>query len=252
LRDVFVEHEPHVVFHTAALKHLTLLERYPHEALKSNVLGTLNVLEAAASVGVAHFVNISTDKAANPSSALGHSKLLAERVTSWFSKRTDGGKYLSVRFGNVLGSRGSVLHAFAAQIEVGGPVTVTDPGVTRFFMTIPEACQLVIQAGAIGRPGETLVLDMGEPVKIIDVARRMIGMSGKHAEIVFTGLRVGEKLHEDLLSFGETDSRPLHPLISHVRVSPLDPDLVEFEPWARAALGQRRLASLTRRETVTG
>jgi FlaA1/EpsC-like NDP-sugar epimerase len=235
LRDVFIEHEPHVVFHAAALKHLTLLERYPHEALKSNVFGTLNVLEAAASVGVEHFVNISTDKAANPTSALGHSKLLAEQVTSWFSQRADGGKYLSVRFGNVLGSRGSVLHAFASQIESGGPVTVTDPEVTRFFMTIPEACQLVIQAGAIGRPGETLVLDMGEPVKIVDVARRMIGMSGKAVEIVFTGLRSGEKMHEDLLSRGESDSRPLHPLISHVRVPPLHPDRVAEQPWARLA-----------------
>jgi FlaA1/EpsC-like NDP-sugar epimerase len=241
LRDVFVEHEPHVVFHAAALKHLTLLERYPHEALKSNVFGTLNVLEAAAAIGVEHFVNISTDKAANPTSALGHSKRLAEQLTSWFSTRCDHGKYLSVRFGNVLGSRGSVLHAFAAQIENGGPVTVTDPEVTRFFMTIPEACQLVIQAGAIGRPGEALVLDMGEPVKIVDVANRMIGMSGKDVEIVFTGLREGEKLHEELLGEGETDERPLHHLISHVLVPPLDPQLVEVQPWARAALRTRRL-----------
>lgn len=235
LRDVFVQHRPHVVFHAAALKHLTLLERYPREAMKSNVIGTLNVLEAAAEVGVRHFVNISTDKAANPTSALGHSKRLAEQLTSWFSQDRDETKFLSVRFGNVLGSRGSVLHAFTAQIDKGGPVTVTDPEVTRFFMTVPEACQLVIQAGAIGRPGEALVLDMGEPVNIADMARRMIAMSGKPVEIVFTGLRQGEKLHEELFTRGEGGSRPLHPMITHVRVPPLSPAEVNLHPWARAA-----------------
>ena len=241
LREVFIEHEPHVVFHAAALKHLTLLERYPREALKSNVFGTLNVLEAAAAVEVGHFVNISTDKAANPISALGHSKRLAEQLTSWFSERSLDGKYLSVRFGNVLGSRGSVLHAFTSQIERGGPVTVTDPGVTRFFMTIPEACQLVIQAGAIGRPGEALVLDMGGPVKIADIARRMIAMSGNAVEIVFTGLCPGEKLHENLLGDGELGERPLHPMISHVLVPALDPHDIESQTWAQAAAGVVRL-----------
>lgn len=245
LEEVFVEHQPQVVFHAAALKHLPLLERYPHEALKSNVYGTLNVLAAAAAHGVEHFVNISTDKAANPTSALGHSKRLAERLTAWFAANSDGPKFLSVRFGNVLGSRGSVLHSFAAQIENGGPVTVTDPEVSRFFMTIPEACQLVIQAGAIGRGGEALVLDMGEPVKIVDVATRMVAMSGKKIEIVFTGLRDGEKLHEELL--GDDDGlgeRPLHPLISHVTVPPLEPADIPLQPWSRQALVRdRRLAS---------
>jgi FlaA1/EpsC-like NDP-sugar epimerase len=234
VRDVFVQHRPHVVFHAAALKHLTLLERYPREAMKSNVIGTLNVLEAASEVGVRHFVNISTDKAANPTSALGHSKRLAEQLTSWFSESRDETKFLSVRFGNVLGSRGSVLHAFTAQIDRGGPVTVTDPQVTRFFMTVPEACQLVIQAGAIGRPGEALVLDMGEPVNIADMARRMIAMSGKSVDIIFTGLRKGEKLHEELFTRGEGGSRPLHPLITHVRVPPLSPTEVNLHPWAHA------------------
>ncbi len=247
LRDVFLEHEPEVVFHAAALKHLTLLERYPREALKSNVIGTLNVLEAAAAVGVSRFVNISTDKAANPTSALGHSKRLAEQLTSWFSERDTDNNYLSVRFGNVLGSRGSVLHAFTSQIESGGPVTVTDPEVTRFFMTIPEACQLVIQAGAIGRPGEALVLDMGEPVKIVDLARRMITMSGKAIEIVFTGLRPGEKMHEELLGAGEFGDRPLHPMISHVRVPPLEPGLVHLQPWAMSASGIEGLVISQRR-----
>lgn len=244
LQDVFERYRPEVVFHAAALKHLPLLERHPLEALKSNVIGTRNVLDAANNVAVRHFVNISTDKAANPTSALGHSKRLAEQLTAWFAHRGDGAKYISVRFGNVLGSRGSVLHAFAAQIERGGPVTVTDPEVTRFFMTIPEACQLVIQAGAIGRAGEALVLDMGEPVKIVDVARRMITMSGKVVEIVFTGLRNGEKVHEELLGDGEHGERPLHPLISHVVVPPLDPGLVEAHPWSRSASGTRWLASV--------
>jgi FlaA1/EpsC-like NDP-sugar epimerase len=246
LHTVFLEHEPQVVFHAAALKHLTLLERYPREALKSNVIGTLNVLEAAAKVGVEHFVNISTDKAANPTSALGHSKRLAERLTSWFSECTPNGKYLSVRFGNVLGSRGSVLHAFTAQIEGGGPVTVTDPEVTRFFMTIPEACQLVIQAGAIGRGGEALVLDMGERVNIADMARRMIAMSGKAVDIVFTGLRDGEKMHEDLLGDGEHGERPLHHMISHVMVPSLDPHDLDTQPWIRAATGSVTIGSPVR------
>ena len=183
--------------------------------------------------------NISTDKAANPISALGHSKRLAEQLTSWFSERSIDGKYLSVTFsGNVLGSRGSVLHAFTSQIEVGGRVTVTDPGVTRFFMTIPEACQLVIQAGAIGRPGEALVLDMGEPVKIVDIARRMIAMSGNTVEIVFTGLRPGEKLHENLLGDGELGERPLHPDdLATFSVPALDPNHIESQTWAQAAAG---------------
>ena len=233
LDDVFLEHQPQVVFHAAALKHLTLLERYPYEALKTNVYGTLNVLGAAAANGVQHFVNVSTDKAANPVCALGYSKRLAERLTAWYAGHSNGGKFLSVRFGNVLGSRGSVLHTFAAQIESGGPVTVTDPEVNRFFMTIPEACQLVIQAGAIGRGGESLVLDMGQPVKIVDVARRMIAMSGREVEIVFTGLRPGEKMHEDLLAEGELGERPFHPLISHVRVAGLHPTGITAQPWVQ-------------------
>ena len=217
LRRIFIERRPDVVFHAAALKHLPMLEQYPDEAWKTNVLGTLNVLDAAQSSGVGVFVNISTDKAANPTSVLGYSKRIAERLTAAVAHEAPG-RYLSVRFGNVLGSRGSVLTAFADQIAHGGPVTVTHPEVTRYFMTVPESVQLVIQAAAIGRDGEALVLDMGEPVRILDVARQLIGMSGRDVEIVFTGLRPGEKLHEELLAPGETGERPEHPLVQHVTV----------------------------------
>jgi FlaA1/EpsC-like NDP-sugar epimerase len=223
LRHVFTDRRPEVVFHAAALKHLSLLEQFPGEAVKSNVWGTLTVLEAAADAGVARFVNISTDKAADPTSALGYSKRIAERLTAHVAQQVPG-TFVSVRFGNVLGSRGSVLTAFAAQIEAGGPLTVTDPEVTRYFMTVPEAVQLVIQAAAVGDPGEALVLDMGEPVRIDDVARQMAEASARPIEIVYTGLRPGEKLHEELFGSDEDGQRSLHPLISHVAVPPLHPD----------------------------
>ena len=222
LNELFERETPEVVFHAAALKHLPVLEQFPDEAWKTNVLGTKNVLEAAQAVGVKTFINISTDKAADPTSILGKSKKLAEGLTSWFAD-ISGDKYLSVRFGNVLGSRGSMLPTFTALIESGGPLTVTHPDVTRFFMTIPEACQLVLQAGAIGRPQDVLILDMGEPVKILDIANRMIEISGKKIEIVFTGLRPGEKLHEDLYGTKEDSEVLVHKLISHATVDPLDP-----------------------------
>ena len=223
MQRVFDEHRPDVVFHAAALKHLTLLEMHPGEAVKTNVWGTLNVLEAARRTGVGRFVNISTDKAADPTSVLGYSKRVAERITAHASTNADG-TYLSVRFGNVLGSRGSVLTAFHAQIEAGGPVTITHPDVTRYFMTVEEAVELVIQAGAVGQDGEALVLDMGKPVRIADVARRLVAQAPRSVEIVYTGLRPGEKLHEVLLGYGELDQRPAHPLISHVRVPALTID----------------------------
>lgn len=222
LKELFYREKPDVVFHAAALKHLPVLEQFPEEAWKTNVLGTQNVLEAAHSVGVRTFINISTDKAADPTSILGKSKKLAEGLTSWFASKS-GEKYLSVRFGNVLGSRGSMLPTFTALIESGGPLTVTHPDVTRFFMTIPEACQLVLQAGAIGRPQDVLILDMGEPVKILDIANRMIEISGKKIEIVFTGLRPGEKLHEDLYGTQEDSEVLVHELISHAKVDPINP-----------------------------
>lgn len=230
LAEIFSDRRPTVVFHAAALKHLPMLEQYPEEAWKTNVCGTLNVLQAARAAGVKTFVNISTDKAANPTSVLGHSKRVAEKLTAWMAEET-GQRYLSVRFGNVIGSRGSMLPTFAALIDAGGPVTVTHPDVTRFFMTIPEACQLVIQAGGIGRPGEVLILDMGEPVKILDVAEQMIAESGKPVEIVFTGLRHGEKLHEELVGRGESDEKPFHPKISHAVVDSISPDRLDHDEW---------------------
>ncbi|WP_248759101.1 nucleoside-diphosphate sugar epimerase/dehydratase [Pseudarthrobacter sp. SSS035] len=251
LARIFDSRQPQVVFHAAALKHLPMLEQYPSEAWETNVIGTLNVLDAARRVGVETFVNISTDKAANPASVLGRSKRLAERLASAAAEETKQ-TYLSVRFGNVIGSRGSMLPTFIAQIEAGGPVTVTDPDVTRYFMTIPESCELVIQAGAIGRPGEVLILDMGEPVKILDVAQRMIAASGKNVEIVFTGLRDGEKLHEDLIGATELDERPFHEKITHTAVPPLRRSDLSKEEWATATSARTNVQGSYRVESSLG
>ena len=246
---VFAQTRPDIVFHAAALKHLPLLERYPAEALKTNIWGTLTVLEAAAACGVQAFVNISTDKAADPLSVLGHSKRVTERLTSHLAAH-EPGSYLSVRFGNVLGSRGSLLTTLFAQIAGGGPMTVTHPDVSRYFMTAAEAVQLVLQAAAVGRSGEVLVLDMGEPVLIADVARRLTATASRSVEIVYTGLRPGEKLTEDLLGRDEPDHRPFHPLVRQVPVPPLCPELVigidpELRPPAlRAAIANCAIAGL--------
>lgn len=224
--EVFEHHRPDVVFHAAALKHLPLLEMYPEEAWKTNVLGSLNVLRAARRVGVSTFVNVSTDKAANPSCVLGYSKRITERLTADFAHK-DEHTYVSVRFGNVLGSRGSVITAFTSQIERGGPITVTHPDVERYFMLIPEACQLVLQAAAIGRDGEVMVLDMGEPMKIVDVAETLIDLSGrKDIEITYTGLRPGEKMSEELFTPGESIRKTAHQLVSSVGVPRIDSDTV--------------------------
>lgn len=220
IRAIFQARRPQVVFHAAALKHLPMLERFPGEAVKTNVFGTLAVLEAA--TGVERFVCISSDKAANPCSVLGYTKRITERLTA-HTAATSKGSFLSVRFGNVLGSRGSVLTTFQAQIAAGGPLVVTHRDVTRYIMTTREAVHLVIQAAAIGRRGEALVLQMGDPVRIDDVARRMAQLSPVPIDIEYCGLRPGEKLHEDLFGTGEIDLRPVHPMISHVRVPPLDP-----------------------------
>jgi FlaA1/EpsC-like NDP-sugar epimerase len=250
IQRVFDHHRPEVIFHAAALKHVNMLEGNAGEAVSTNVLGTLNVLEAAAKVGVERFVNISTDKAADPINVLGYTKRIAERLTASVATQA-AGVFISVRFGNVLGTSGSVLRTFAAQIKAGGPVTVTDPEVTRFFMTVNEAVQLVIQAAAIGRDGEALVLDMGAPVRITDVAKQMIDQSRRPVDIVFTGLKPGEKMHEVLFGAGEEDDRPKHPLVSHVHVPPVDPEAVRgtslAEPNAAVA---RHVASVCRSAPV--
>jgi FlaA1/EpsC-like NDP-sugar epimerase len=236
IEALFVERRPEVVFHAAALKHLSMLERHPGEGVKTNVWGTLNMLEASVRHGVERFVNVSTDKAVDPCSVLGYSKRICERLTAAAGASSCDGTYLSVRFGNVLGSRGSVFHTFTAQISSKVPVTVTDPEVRRYFMTVEEAIQLVIHAGAVGTSGEALVLDMGEPVLIADVARRMIAEVDEAIDVVYTGLRPGEKLNEVLFNDDEPDQRPCHPLISHVVVPPLHPGRIPtLDPFAPAA-----------------
>ncbi len=220
--EVFDDYRPEVVFHTAALKHLTLLENHPLEGVKTNVFGTKNLLDAAAKSGVERFVNISTDKAADPASVLGATKLAAEYLTANAGEAGDSA-FLSVRFGNVLGSRGSVLPTFLDQINSGNPVTVTHPDASRYFMTIPEAVRLVVQAGAIGSSGEVLILDMGEPVKILDLATQLIELLNPDTPIEFTGLRPGEKLHESLVAEDEIGIAKVHPRIIHTAAHTADP-----------------------------
>jgi FlaA1/EpsC-like NDP-sugar epimerase len=220
LDEVFAEHQPEVVFHAAALKHLPLLQLHPEEGVKTNVFGTLNALEVSLAHGVTRFVNVSTDKAADPSSVLGYTKRITERLSA-AADAFGHGTYISVRFGNVLGSRGSVLTTFRVQIAAGGPVTVTHPDVSRYFMTIEEAVQLVIQAGAIGNGGEVLVLEMGDQVRITDLARRLIEQADAPVEIVFTGLRDGEKVQEVLVGRTEVSEPTSHGLINRVAVPPL-------------------------------
>lgn len=213
IKNVFIEHQPQIVFHAAAHKHLPLMEQNPSEAITNNVLGTRNVLNAALAVGVERFVLISTDKAVNPTSIMGASKRAAELLVHQAAQQS-GRPYVAVRFGNVLGSRGSVVLTFKQQIAAGGPVTVTAPDITRFFMTIPEAVQLVLQAAVLGKGGEAFVLDMGEPVRIVDLARDLISLSGlelgRDIDIVFTGLNPGEKLYEELFIQGEDYQRTAH------------------------------------------
>jgi FlaA1/EpsC-like NDP-sugar epimerase len=252
LQQVFDEHRPEVVFHAAALKHLPLLEMHAEEGWKTNVWGTQNLLDLSGKYDVERFVNISTDKAADPTSVLGRTKRIAEQLTAHAGQRGDG-TYLSVRFGNVLGSRGSVVPLFRSQIEQGGPVTVTHPDVTRFFMTIPEACQLVVQAGALSHDGEALVLDMGEPVRISDLARRLIAESDRRAEIVYTGLRPGEKLHEVLFSPDERPRTSGHPLISRVEVPAMSPErAAEEDPFMGAPLIGEPVIDLREGSTAPG
>jgi FlaA1/EpsC-like NDP-sugar epimerase len=238
INEIFAGYQPEVVFHTAALKHLTLLENHPEEGTKTNVTGTWNLLEAAKANGIERFVNVSTDKAANPTSVLGRTKLMAERHTARAAQDT-GLPYVSVRFGNVLGSRGSVLPTFRDQIANGGPITITDPDVSRYFMTIPEAVRLVLQSGAIGLPGEILILDMGEPVKIVEMAKRLIAHSGKNIDITYTGLRPGEKMHEELIATDERSESRQHPRITHTQGQPAGTNPAE-DGWLTGLAGSRQ------------
>ncbi len=227
---IFNTHRPKVVFHAAAHKHVPLMERNPAEAVKNNVLGTKNLAEAAAANGVKTFVLISTDKAVNPTSVMGASKRLAEMVVQSMDKVSDT-KFVAVRFGNVLGSRGSVIPTFKRQIAKGGPVTVTHPEMVRYFMTIPEAAQLVIQAGAMAAGGEIFILDMGKPVKIVDLATDLIRLSGlepgKDVKIKFTGIRAGEKLYEELLTSEEGTASTKHRRIFVAKPNSIDAQKLE-------------------------
>ncbi len=223
IESVFAQMRPTIVFHAAALKHLTLTERFPEEAFLTNVAVTQDLLRAAAASEVRRFINISTDKAADPECVLGYSKRMAERLTSAVGRTVaEDRRFMSVRFGNVLGSRGSALLTFASQLERGLPMTITDPHMERFFMSVDEACQLVLQAGALGRSGEVLVLDMGQPHNIEEIARRFATLLGyTDAPVVYTHARPGEKLSERLFGVGEEDIRPSHPLVSQAQVPPV-------------------------------
>jgi FlaA1/EpsC-like NDP-sugar epimerase len=237
LRAAFATHRPEVVFHAAAHKHVPMMEENPGEAVKNNVFGTKNVVDEAVRSGAGTFVLISTDKAVNPTSVMGACKRLAE-IYCHSLAGTSGTKIVSVRFGNVLGSNGSVVPIFREQILRGGPVTVTHPEMTRYFMTIPEAARLVLQAGALARRGEVFVLDMGRPIRVLDLARAMIRLSGlkvgSEVDIAFTGLRPGEKLHEELVGQGERRGPTNHPKVFVVRQQPTSP--------ARLSAGLARLS----------
>jgi FlaA1/EpsC-like NDP-sugar epimerase len=222
MRQVFDRYRPEVVFHAAAYKHVPLMEANPLESVRNNALATRVVAEAAVEFGSTRFVLVSTDKAVNPKTVMGQSKALCEWIVEAYGARDDvATRFVAVRFGNVLGSSGSVIPIFRKQIAKGGPVTVTHPEMTRYFMTIPEAASLVVQAGAIGGRGDVFVLDMGEPVRILDLAMQMIRLSGKDPEhdidVEIVGTRPGEKLHEELWGEGEIAEPTVHPKIMRVR-----------------------------------
>ncbi len=232
VESIFVKYKPDIVYHAAAYKHVPMVELLPLEGIKTNVFGTQNVADLAVKYDVDKFVMISTDKAVNPTNVMGCTKRIAEIYIQSLNAKSKT-SFITTRFGNVLGSNGSVIPRFTKQIEAGGPVTVTHPDITRFFMTIPEACQLVLQAGALGEGGEIFVFDMGESVKIVDLARKMIKLSGfevgKDIHIVFTGLRPGEKLYEEVLNIKETTLPTPHKRIKRAKVREYDFEEIKSE-----------------------
>jgi FlaA1/EpsC-like NDP-sugar epimerase len=248
VRRTMIRHRPQVVFHAAAHKHVPLLEDHPCEAVKSNIVGTDNVVSACVAVGVERFVFISTDKAVSPSSVMGATKYVGEQLIVGAS--SVGHRYSAVRFGNVLGSRGSVIPTFVRQIRDGGPITVTDARMTRYFMSIPEAVQLVLQAAALAEGGDIFMLDMGEPVRIIDLATRMVRLSGRRVgediEIRVTGVRPGEKLVEELHAVHEETEATEHPSVVRLRPIALDPATLTTIVGTLRALADHGLNDLVR------
>lgn len=262
MHQIFNDYRPEMVYHAAAYKHVPMMERNPGEAVSTNVGGTKNVADLSVLFGVKKFVMISTDKAVNPTNVMGASKRVAEIYTQSLdaqqsvhlvdasvgrAKHVKGTRFITTRFGNVLGSNGSVIPRFTAQIEKGGPLTVTHPEITRYFMTIPEAVQLVLEAGTMGNGGEIYVFDMGKPVKIVDLARKMIQLAGlkpeKDIEIVYTGLRSGEKLYEELLSDGEKVLPTHHDKIHIARVNSLPHEHAKRLVYELIALNERKNSS---------
>lgn len=255
--EVIDKHRPFIVYHAAAHKHVPLMERNPEEAVKNNVFGTKNVAEAADTFGVNTFVMVSSDKAVNPTNVMGATKRVAEMVVQQMAAISNT-KFVAVRFGNVLGSRGSVIPLFKKQIQKGGPVTVTHPDMIRYFMTIPEASRLVIQAGVLAKGGEIFVLDMGEPVKIVDLAKNLITMSGysmDEIEIEFSGVRPGEKLFEELLNENEVHPKQIFPKIHVGKAVLMNQEIIEvflsdFEKMSKEAIREKLLAMANNKSLI--